>query len=85
MQKKSYWYIFFSFSFRFEEGASTILTLKDSCILDGEEDTLVNVNIVDSERAEKVCVCVCVNAKDCVMKYKKHPLRASVIKNIFPV
>ncbi|XP_050691964.1 U4/U6.U5 tri-snRNP-associated protein 1-like [Eriocheir sinensis] len=38
---------------RFEDGSSTILTLKDSCILDAEEDALVNVNIVDDERAEK--------------------------------
>ncbi|XP_045118577.1 U4/U6.U5 tri-snRNP-associated protein 1-like [Portunus trituberculatus] len=38
---------------RFTSGASTILTLKDSNVLDGEEDTLVNVNIIDDERAEK--------------------------------
>ncbi|KAG0695209.1 U4/U6.U5 tri-snRNP-associated protein 1 [Chionoecetes opilio] len=38
---------------RFTSGASTILTLKDSNVLDAEEDTLVNVNIIDDERAEK--------------------------------
>lgn len=38
---------------RFTSGASTILTLKDSNVLDGDEDTLVNVNIIDDERAEK--------------------------------
>jgi U4/U6.U5 tri-snRNP-associated protein 1 len=39
---------------KFAEGRSVILTLKDSNILDDEdEDTLVNVNIVDDERATK--------------------------------
>ncbi|KAL7631962.1 UNVERIFIED_CONTAM: hypothetical protein RMT77_017718 [Armadillidium vulgare] len=38
---------------RFSEGQTTILTLKDSSILDAEEDTLVNVNIQDMERVEK--------------------------------
>ncbi|XP_066987949.1 U4/U6.U5 tri-snRNP-associated protein 1 [Macrobrachium rosenbergii] len=38
---------------RFDEGRTTILTLKDSNILDNEEDTLVNVNIIDDERVEK--------------------------------
>ncbi|XP_047491011.1 U4/U6.U5 tri-snRNP-associated protein 1-like isoform X2 [Penaeus chinensis] len=38
---------------RFEEGRTTILTLKDSNILDDKEDTLVNVNIVDDEHVEK--------------------------------
>ncbi|KAK8739182.1 hypothetical protein OTU49_003516 [Cherax quadricarinatus] len=38
---------------RFDTGETTILTLKDSKVLDGEEDTLINVNIVDDERAEK--------------------------------
>lgn len=45
---------------RFEEGRTTILTLKDSNILDDKEDTLVNVNIVDDEHVEKVnCLCEC--------------------------
>lgn len=38
---------------RFDEGRTTILTLKDSNILDGDEDTLVNINIMDDERVEK--------------------------------
>ncbi|XP_068217449.1 U4/U6.U5 tri-snRNP-associated protein 1-like [Palaemon carinicauda] len=38
---------------RFDEGRTTILTLKDSNILANEEDTLVNVNIIDDERVEK--------------------------------
>ncbi|KAG7154951.1 U4/U6.U5 tri-snRNP-associated protein 1-like [Homarus americanus] len=38
---------------RFDTGGPTILTLKDSNVLDGAEDTLINVNIVDDERAEK--------------------------------
>ena len=39
---------------RFGEGKSVILTLKDSDILDEKaEDTLVNVNIVDDEKADK--------------------------------
>ncbi|XP_063612338.1 U4/U6.U5 tri-snRNP-associated protein 1-like [Penaeus indicus] len=38
---------------RFEEGRTTILTLKDSNILDDKEDTLVNVNMVDDEHVEK--------------------------------
>ncbi|XP_042862737.1 U4/U6.U5 tri-snRNP-associated protein 1-like [Penaeus japonicus] len=38
---------------RFEEGRTTILTLKDSNILDNKEDTLVNVNLVDAETVEK--------------------------------
>lgn len=39
---------------RFDGGAPTILTLKDSNVLDQTEDTLVNVNMIDDERAEKV-------------------------------
>lgn len=42
------------FHCRFEEGRTTILTLKDSNILDNKEDTLVNVNLVDAETVEKV-------------------------------
>ena len=39
---------------RFKEGKDMILTLKDADILDEEAmDTLVNVNVVDDERAEK--------------------------------
>ncbi|XP_045599414.1 U4/U6.U5 tri-snRNP-associated protein 1 [Procambarus clarkii] len=38
---------------RFDTGGTTILTLKDSKVLDGEEDTLINVNIMDDERAER--------------------------------
>ncbi|KAK7074644.1 U4/U6.U5 tri-snRNP-associated protein 1, partial [Halocaridina rubra] len=38
---------------RFDEGRTTVLTLKDSNILDNEEDTLVNVNMIDDERIEK--------------------------------
>ena len=45
----------------FGEGRDVIMTLKDSKILDEESgkaegDTLVNVNMVDNERA-KVCTC----------------------------
>lgn len=48
------------FCFRFEEGRTTILTLKDSNILDDKEDTLVNVNMVDDEHVEKVSIlCEC--------------------------
>ncbi|MCL4129601.1 UNVERIFIED_CONTAM: hypothetical protein GTU68_020157 [Idotea baltica] len=38
---------------RFSDGRTTILTLKDSVILDAEEDTLVNVNMEDAEREER--------------------------------
>ncbi|XP_076068528.1 U4/U6.U5 tri-snRNP-associated protein 1 isoform X2 [Oratosquilla oratoria] len=38
---------------RFDDGRTTILTLKDSNVLEEGEDTLVNVNIVDLERVEK--------------------------------
>jgi len=40
---------------KFSEGRNVILTLKDRGILDedGDEDTLINVNIEDDERAEK--------------------------------
>uniref|UniRef100_UPI00358FE0C4 U4/U6.U5 tri-snRNP-associated protein 1 n=1 Tax=Myxine glutinosa TaxID=7769 RepID=UPI00358FE0C4 len=37
----------------FIEGERVILTLKDKGVLDEEEDVLQNVNIVDSEKAEK--------------------------------
>ncbi|XP_004264438.1 U4/U6.U5 tri-snRNP-associated protein 1 [Orcinus orca] len=37
----------------FQEGETVILTLKDKGVLQEEEDVLVNVNLVDKERAEK--------------------------------
>uniref|UniRef100_A0A2I3SNV5 Spliceosome associated factor 1, recruiter of U4/U6.U5 tri-snRNP n=2 Tax=Pan TaxID=9596 RepID=A0A2I3SNV5_PANTR len=37
----------------FREGETMILTLKDKGVLQEEEDVLVNVNLVDKERAEK--------------------------------
>ncbi|XP_006101644.1 U4/U6.U5 tri-snRNP-associated protein 1 [Myotis lucifugus] len=37
----------------FQEGQTMILTLKDKGVLQEEEDVLVNVNLVDKERAEK--------------------------------
>uniref|UniRef100_A0A452S470 Spliceosome associated factor 1, recruiter of U4/U6.U5 tri-snRNP n=1 Tax=Ursus americanus TaxID=9643 RepID=A0A452S470_URSAM len=37
----------------FREGETVILTLKDKGVLQEEEDVLVNVNLVDKERAEK--------------------------------
>ncbi|KAG8522610.1 U4/U6.U5 tri-snRNP-associated protein 1 [Galemys pyrenaicus] len=37
----------------FREGETLILTLKDKGVLQEEEDVLVNVNLVDKERAEK--------------------------------
>lgn len=52
-----YIYIFLISDFdiyRFDTGNTTILTLKDKNVLDEEEDTLVNMNILDDERAEKV-------------------------------
>lgn len=38
---------------RFDTCDTTILTLKDKSVLDEEEDTLINVNLMDDERAEK--------------------------------
>ncbi|KAL3317639.1 hypothetical protein Ciccas_003704 [Cichlidogyrus casuarinus] len=38
---------------RFQEGRSLIMTLKDSRVLEENEDTLVNVNLVDEEKYEK--------------------------------
>eukprot|EP00061_Rhincodon_typus_P010817 g35387.t1 len=37
----------------FTEGESVVLTLKDKGVLDEEDDVLVNVNILDKERADK--------------------------------
>ncbi|KAK3524318.1 hypothetical protein QTP70_027872 [Hemibagrus guttatus] len=37
----------------FKEGETVILTLQDKGVLEEKEDTLVNVNIVDREKAEK--------------------------------
>ncbi|XP_040850104.1 U4/U6.U5 tri-snRNP-associated protein 1 [Ochotona curzoniae] len=37
----------------FREGETVVLTLKDKGVLQEEEDVLVNVNLVDKERAEK--------------------------------
>ncbi|XP_049636115.1 U4/U6.U5 tri-snRNP-associated protein 1 isoform X2 [Suncus etruscus] len=37
----------------FREGETLILTLKDKGVLQEEEDVLVNVNLIDKERAEK--------------------------------
>ncbi len=38
------------------EGRNVVLTLKDKGVLDEDEDTLVNVNMVDDERYKKVCI-----------------------------
>lgn len=38
----------------FQEGKNVILTLKDSQVLADEDDVLVNVNMIDDERYEKV-------------------------------
>ncbi|KAK2723098.1 hypothetical protein QYM36_003332 [Artemia franciscana] len=38
---------------KFVEGNEVVLTLKDQSILEGDEDTLVNVNIIDAERHAK--------------------------------
>ncbi|XP_077537115.1 U4/U6.U5 tri-snRNP-associated protein 1 [Haemaphysalis longicornis] len=38
---------------RFKEGQSIILTLKDQAVLDEGDDVLENVNLVDSEKAER--------------------------------
>lgn len=38
----------------FKEERDVILTLKDKPVLDEEQDTLINVNIVDDERYKKV-------------------------------
>ncbi|XP_078388792.1 U4/U6.U5 tri-snRNP-associated protein 1-like [Cetorhinus maximus] len=37
----------------FKEGEAVVLTLKDKGVLDEEDDVLVNVNILDKERADK--------------------------------
>lgn len=37
----------------FGEGKTVILTLKDNAVLDEEEDTLINVNMIDDERYKK--------------------------------
>lgn len=37
----------------FTEGSTVIMTLKDAAVLDEDEQTLVNVNIVDREKANK--------------------------------
>ena len=37
----------------FNEGQTVILTLQDKCVLEEEEDVLVNVGMVDKEKAEK--------------------------------
>ncbi|KAK3093097.1 hypothetical protein FSP39_011036 [Pinctada imbricata] len=38
---------------RFKEGQTVILTLQDKGVLEDEGDTLVNVNMIDDERADK--------------------------------
>merc|ERR1719295_894473 len=38
---------------KFEEGKSVILTLKDADVLGEDQDTLVNVNVVDQEKLDK--------------------------------
>lgn len=38
---------------QFLEGNTVIMTLKDASVLDDDEETLVNVNIVDKEKGEK--------------------------------
>uniref|UniRef100_T1IPV0 Uncharacterized protein n=1 Tax=Strigamia maritima TaxID=126957 RepID=T1IPV0_STRMM len=38
---------------RFSEGRSVILTLKDKDVLNEDDDVLVNVNLIDNEKAEK--------------------------------
>lgn len=42
------------FQSRIHEGQQVILTLKDKGVLDEEDDTLVNVNVMDDERYDKV-------------------------------
>lgn len=39
---------------RIQEGETVVLTLKDKGVLDEEDDTLVNVNMIDDEKFEKV-------------------------------
>jgi len=34
----------------FEEGNTVVLTLKDKDVLDEEDDTLINVNMIDNEK-----------------------------------
>lgn len=38
---------------RFLEGRDVVLTLKDTKILDDEDDVLVNVNMIDEERGQR--------------------------------
>lgn len=40
----------------FTEGTQVILTLKDQDVLGEDDDTLVNVNMIDNERYKKVCI-----------------------------
>lgn len=40
----------------FQEGKTVILTLKDHDILDEEDDSLINVNMIDKERYKKVYI-----------------------------
>lgn len=47
----------------FNEGKSVILTLKDTGVLEEDDDVLVNVNMLDDERYKKVfkehCSLIC--------------------------
>uniref|UniRef100_A0A2K6K7U2 U4/U6.U5 tri-snRNP-associated protein 1 n=1 Tax=Rhinopithecus bieti TaxID=61621 RepID=A0A2K6K7U2_RHIBE len=51
----------------FREGETMILTLKDKGVLQEEEDVLVNVNLVDKERAEKMWSCGRRSLTTCLM------------------
>lgn len=42
----------------FAEERAVVLTLKDRGVLDENDDTLVNVNMLDDERYKKVCISI---------------------------
>ena len=54
-RRKFYIFDFFiTLQERIDTGGTVILTLKDKGVLDEEDDTLVNVNMIDDEKFEKV-------------------------------